>query len=104
MLLLMLMLTLASGPQDQSDEPTRAEEFRLARESKAQTLEPPGRTNLEKALYAFQERRLMERFQEGLHGFHPLVGGMHTGSGLAGSGLAEGRKFKQGRQCRSVRR
>jgi hypothetical protein len=44
MLLLMLMLMLASGQQDQSDEPTRAEEFRSARESKAQTLEPPSRS------------------------------------------------------------
>jgi outer membrane protein assembly factor BamA len=64
-------------------EPTRSEELRAAREEKAQRLEPPRRSSLEKALYEFKERRIMERFQAGFAGFHPLVGGMKTGSGFA---------------------
>jgi outer membrane protein assembly factor BamA len=35
------------------------------------------------ALYNFKEQRVMERFQAGFAGFHPLVGGMKTGSGFA---------------------
>ena len=62
---------------------TRAEEVRLEREQKATNLNPPKRTFLENGLYVFKERRVMERFQEGVSGFHPLIGGMTTGSGFA---------------------
>jgi len=82
MLLLMMALILAAGPEQQADE-TRAEELRLAREQKAQDLHAPTRTFLENSLYQFKERRVMERFQDGFAGFHPLLGGMATGSGFA---------------------
>jgi outer membrane protein assembly factor BamA len=83
MLLFMMTLMLVSGPQEPSDELTRAEESRLLRESKAQNLEAPTRTGFETALYEFKEGRIMERFQEGVFGFRPLLGGLHTGSGFA---------------------
>jgi len=83
MLTLMLTTMLLVPAQDASVEPTRSEELRAVREEKAQHLEPPARTSLETALYNFKEKRVMERFQAGFAGFHPLVGGMKTGSGFA---------------------
>jgi outer membrane protein assembly factor BamA len=83
MLALMMTLILVSAPTDPPVGMTRAEETRLAREEKARHLEPPKRGFLEKGLHEFKERRLMERFQEGWHGFHPLVGGMRAGAGFA---------------------
>lgn len=86
MLPVILALMLFVGPQEVqqlSDEQSRAEEFRAAREQKAQNLQPPTRTFLENGLYQFKEQRIMERFQAGLFGFHPLVGGMQTGAGFA---------------------
>jgi outer membrane protein assembly factor BamA len=74
---------MVSEPQQPSAEPTRAAELRIARELKAQDLRPPVRTFLENGLYEFKERRIMERFQAGLYGFHPVIGGMQTGSGFA---------------------
>jgi len=81
--MLALVLTLMLVPQEPSVEITRTEELRQAREQKAQHLQPPNRSFLEKGLYEFRERRVMERFQAGFFGFHPLVGGMKTGSGFA---------------------
>jgi outer membrane protein assembly factor BamA len=74
---------LLMPPQDAPVDLTRSEELRAAREEKAQHLEPPRRSGLEKGLYEFKERRIMERFQAGFAGFHPLVGGMKTGAGFA---------------------
>ena len=81
--MLALMLTLMLAPQDPSVEPTRTEELQRAREQKAQQLQAPRRSFLEKGLYEFKERRMMERFQAGFAGFHPLVGGIKPGSGFA---------------------
>jgi outer membrane protein assembly factor BamA len=82
--MLALMLTMLMVPtQDATIELTRADELRAAREEKAQHLEPPTRGFLEKALYDLKEKRIVERFQAGFAGFHPLVGGMKTGSGFA---------------------
>jgi hypothetical protein len=83
MLPLMLALMLFAGAQEAADEQSRAQELRAARDSKAQNLRPPTRTFVENGLFEFKERRIMERFQAGLFGFHPLVGGMQTGSGFA---------------------
>lgn len=83
MLVLIMALAMVSDPEQPTIELTRAEELRIAREEKAQHLTAPKRNALEKGLYEFRERRIMERFQAGLFGFHPLVGGMQTGSGFA---------------------
>jgi outer membrane protein assembly factor BamA len=82
--MLLLMLTLVLGPQQEpSGELTRTEQLRLAREEKAQHLQAPRRSFLEKGLYEFKERRVMERFQAGFMGFHPMLGSMRKGSGFA---------------------
>ena len=81
--MLALMMTLMLAPQQPSVELTRAEELQLAREEKAQHLQAPKRSFLENGLHEFKERRIMERFQDGFSGFHPLVGGIKTGSGFA---------------------
>jgi len=83
MLAVMLTTMLLMPPQDAPVEQTRSDELRAAREEKAQHLEPPRRSSLEKGLYEIKERRIMERFQAGFAGFHPLIGGMKTGSGFA---------------------
>ena len=81
--MLALVLTLLLVPsQQESDELTRSEELQLAREEKAQHLESPKRSFMEKGLYEVKERRLVERFQAGFHGFHPLIGGIAKGSGF----------------------
>jgi outer membrane protein assembly factor BamA len=83
MLALMMTMLMISDPTDPPIEVTRAQEARLAREQKAQHLEPPKRGFLENGLYEFKERRVLERFQEGWNGFHPLIGGMRSGAGFA---------------------
>ena len=81
--MLALVLTmLLVPPQQPSDELTRSEELQLAREEKAQHLEAPKRSFMEKGLYEVKERKLVERFQAGFHGFHPLIGGIAKGSGF----------------------
>src|SRR5262245_12305536 len=86
MLGLMMTLALMMGLQDpassQSSEPSRTEALDQARQDKAGKLEKPTRTLVERALQQFKEKRVMERFQEGFHGFHPMVGGIVTGSGF----------------------
>jgi outer membrane protein assembly factor BamA len=84
MTMLALVLTMLLVPSQQpTEEITRSEELQLAREEKAQHLEAPKRSFLEKGLHEIKERRIMERFQAGFHGFHPMLGGMKTGSGFA---------------------
>jgi outer membrane protein assembly factor BamA len=81
--MLALMLTLMLVPQEPSIERTRTEELQQAREEKAQHLEAPKRSFLETGIHEFKERRIMERFQAGFNGFHPLIGGLKPGSGFA---------------------
>lgn len=94
MLLLVMTLTMATEPQLPPVELTRTEELRIAREEKAQHLEPPTRTFLEKGLHQLKEGRLMQRFKSGIYGFHPLVGGMKSGSGFALGTTYSAGKFK----------
>jgi outer membrane protein assembly factor BamA len=83
MTMLAMVLALLLVPQQQpSDDLTRSEELQLAREEKAQHLEAPKRSFVEKGLYEVKERRIVERFQAGFHGFHPLIGGIAKGSGF----------------------
>ncbi len=66
-----------------AQEPGRAQGWQQQRLAKAETLAPPRRGGLENALYQFEERRILEMIQRGYRGFHPLLGGMTTGSGFA---------------------
>jgi outer membrane protein assembly factor BamA len=89
MLEFMMVLFLMMGLQDPSGESSRAETLQQAREEKAINIQKPTRTFLERALLQFKERRVMERFYEGFHGFHPIVGGIRSGSGLGGGTYVE---------------
>ncbi|MBI3697691.1 MAG: BamA/TamA family outer membrane protein [Acidobacteria bacterium] len=73
----------ASESQVQAAAGPRLEQWAALRERKAEQLRPPERSGIEKFLYNFRERRVMERFAAGWNGFHPKFGGMHTGSGFA---------------------
>jgi outer membrane protein assembly factor BamA len=89
MLGLMMSLALMMGFQDPAGEPSRAATFEEARQEKAENLTKPTRTFLERALQNFKEKRAMERFQEGFHGFHPIIGGIRSGSGFGGGTYVE---------------
>ena len=80
--MLALMLTLMLAPQQPEGELTRTEELQRARQEKAQHLQVPKRSFLEKGLLELKEKRIVERFQAGFAGFHPVVGGMQTGAGF----------------------
>jgi hypothetical protein len=80
--MLALMFTMLLAPQQPTTELTRTEELQAAREEKAQHLQAPNRSFLERGLFDLKEKRVVERFQAGFAGFHPLLGGMRTGSGF----------------------
>jgi hypothetical protein len=75
---------------------TRAGRLHQQRQAKAMQLQLPKKNAIETALFEFKNRRLIERYQAGYKGFHPVFGGLSTGSGFAfgteylKSGLAEG--------------
>jgi outer membrane protein assembly factor BamA len=62
---------------------TRAAILQQQRQEKSQQLHPYQRTGVESALYDLKDKRLLERFQAGYKGFHPMLGGLSTGSGFA---------------------
>ena len=84
MLGLMMTFVLMMGLQEPANDLSRADTLERARLEKAGHLQQPTHTFLERALTQFRERRVMERFYEGFHGFHPIVGGIRSGSGLGG--------------------
>jgi hypothetical protein len=74
---------------------TRQEELRQQREAKSRSVKPYKPGSLEGGALYVQKERLLERFAEGWKGFHPVLGGMSTGSGFAGGvryekGFADG--------------
>src|SRR5215510_3133075 len=89
MLGLMMTLALIMGFQDPAGEQSRAATLEEARQEKAENLQKPTRTFLEQALHDFKEKRVLERFQEGFHGLHPIVGGIRSGSGFGGGTYVE---------------
>jgi len=62
---------------------TRAERLQEQRLTKSQNLRPPERSSFERFFYDVKQRRILERYQAGFVGFHPLIGGLSTGSGWA---------------------
>ena len=62
---------------------TRAERLQEQRVKKSMSLKPPERSSFEKLLFEIKEQRIMERYQAGFKGFHPMLGGLSTGSGFA---------------------
>jgi outer membrane protein assembly factor BamA len=89
MLGLMMSLVLMMGLQEQVSEPSRADTLQQEREEKATHLQKPTRTFLERGLMEFKDRHVMERFQQGFHGLHPMIGGIRSGSGFGGGTYVE---------------
>src|SRR4030095_9457361 len=91
---LMLSLVLLTGFQELPDEPSRTEVLDAARQEKASNLTPPSPGPLERALNKFKEKRVLERFEEGYKGFHPLLGRLRTGAGFGVGTSVERDGFK----------
>jgi Omp85 superfamily domain len=62
----------------------RQEEWRQQRETKSKEVKPGQRNSVERGALYVQKERLLERLAEGWKAFHPVFGGMSTGSGFAG--------------------
>jgi len=65
------------------DPDSRAARLQKERLAKSQQLQPYQRSGLESLLFELKDRRIMERYQAGYKGFHPMLGGLATGSGFA---------------------
>ncbi|HEX2521155.1 MAG TPA: hypothetical protein VHP35_03455, partial [Terriglobia bacterium] len=64
--------------------PSRQEEWQQRRETKSKEVKPNERNSVERGALYVQKERLLERLAEGWKRFHPVFGGMSTGSGFAG--------------------
>jgi outer membrane protein assembly factor BamA len=76
-------MTLCCALSMAQDLDTRAARLQQQREAKSKQLQPYKRSGLESVLFELKDRRVMERYQAGYKGFHPMLGGMTTGSGFA---------------------
>ena len=76
-----LLCAISVCAQDAAD--TRADRLQKERQAKLQKLQPYKRSGLESILFELKDRRVMERYQAGYKGFHPMLGGFTTGSGFA---------------------
>jgi len=65
------------------DLDTRAGRLQQERQAKSSQLAPYKRNGLESLLFELKDRRVLERYQAGYKGFHPMLGGLATGSGFA---------------------
>lgn len=85
-LLFLLFFFLVAGDV-QAQSASRADRWRQLRLQKAQRLHPyrPGR--IEAMTLFVEENRVIERLSAGYKGFHPVIGGVSTGSGF-GVGLS----------------
>ena len=82
--LLVSVITLVCAvPLFAQDLDTRAARLQQERQAKSQQLQPYKRNGLESLLFELKDRRIMERYQAGYKGFHPMLGGLATGSGFA---------------------
>ncbi len=77
------LLAQTSPEAPATPDATRQELLESLRRKKSQALRPPQRGGLENFLYNFREKRVLERFMAGWHGFHPRLGRLTTGSGFA---------------------
>src|SRR5262245_64303680 len=65
------------------DPDTRAGRLQQERQAKSKHLTRYKRNGLESLLFELKDRLIMERYQAGYKGFHPMLGGLVTGSGFA---------------------
>jgi hypothetical protein len=66
------------------DAQSRAELEEKARDRKQATLKPDALTKTEETLNLVKDKRILERFSDGIKGFRFLFGGLATNSGFAG--------------------
>jgi outer membrane protein assembly factor BamA len=66
----------------QSQTGSRLEEIAAEQEQKASQIKPEQQGKLERAMLEFRERNLLQRFSNGLAGFHLKLGGMGAGTGF----------------------
>jgi hypothetical protein len=72
-----------AAPLYAQEPATRAEQLAQAREAKAEDLRPPESSRLERTLLALENGRLFERILNPAEGFHPKIGNLTPGSGMA---------------------
>jgi len=82
-LLVSVIALVCVVPLFAQDSETRAGRLQQERQVKSQQLQPYKRNGLESLLFELKDRRIMERYQAGYKGFHPMLGGLATGSGFA---------------------
>src|SRR5262245_6066186 len=80
-----VMLTASmQASDDVLNVPSRGEYWKYLREKKAsEPVAPHHAGKIERGLLEIKERRILEKFQSGVLGFHPLIGGLATGAGFA---------------------
>ena len=80
-----VMLTASmQASDDVINASSRGEYWKYLREKKAsEPVAPHKAGKLERGLLEIKDRRILERFQSGVFGFHPLMGGLATGAGFA---------------------
>ena len=79
----------------QETSATRQELLKQQRMANAQKPHEEPRSGLEKSALYIQKEKVIERFSQGWKGFHPVLGGLATGSGFAG-GLRYAPTLKDG--------
>lgn len=62
---------------------SRAAEIEALREKKARELAPDENTKVERVLIEIKDKKILERFTEGIAGFRVKIGGLATGQGFA---------------------
>ena len=77
------VLPLVLAPAMLEAQQTRAEEIQIAREEKKAAAEPEKLSKTEARLNVIKEKRVLERFTQGLEGFTVVLGGLATGQGFA---------------------
>ena len=84
---------LVLGSSSAAAQATRAEEIRARREAKAKQQQPLQRGRIEAALFALEDRLLIERVLFPPRGIHARVGGIGEGAGF---GLGPGFRYSTG--------
>jgi hypothetical protein len=76
-------LAAAAAPLHAQEPETRAELLAAERTEKAEHLEPPAPSGLERALLALENDRILERVLHPAEGLYPKIGNVTAGSGFA---------------------
>ena len=78
-----LAVAVLAAPVFAQEPTSRAEALRRQREQKAQDLEPPEQSGLERLLFDLESGRLFERLLNPAEGIYPKIGNITSGSGFS---------------------